>query len=437
MPTPTRRTRRLAPERRREQLLDAALDVLAERGFGGLTIEAVAARAGITRPVVYAAFGDLQGLMLALLERAERTALGPLLEIVDVNPGAEVDPDRFLQDSVVGFLAAVRADPRAWRLVLTPPRGSSAELRERIARSRRLVADHVHALLDWGVPRRGGPLGLDHALAARLIVAAGEDAARLMLAHPRRLTPERFGEMTAALVALLPRGALAGGGPAPSLSAPAPRAPLGVPAAAGDGARRRRVPRAERREQLLDVTLALLADQGFDALSMEAIARRAGVNRVVVYRSFANLQVLLAALLHREDRRIMRTLARVIPAVPARSAQRPAPVLGRALADFLSAVLAAPERWRVALLRPESAPPALRKLVNRRRATLARRLEPLVAWTLARAGADPEALDTETLARLLLSVCEEQARLALEDPQFGAERLLAGSFALLELLPGG
>ncbi len=429
MATGSRRTPRMAPEARRAQLLDAALDVLSEKGFGGVTIEAVARRAGVTRPVLYDNFGDLQGLMLALIESAERTALTPLLEIVGSNPGDDVDPERFLYDSVLAFLEAVKADPRTWRLVLMPPRGSSSELRERIRRSRRLIADRVTTLLDWGVPRRGGPLGLDHPLAARVIVAAGEDAARLMLAHPRRFTPERLTALTRDLIALIPSDAAPRGHPPPALT----KAPDPVLTQDGAAPRRRRVPQVERREQLLDVTLALLADEGFGALSMEAIARRAQVNRAVVYRSFANLHVLLAALLHREDRRVRQALDDLLPRDPA--GQQPSQLLGQSLARFLSEVMAQPQTWRVALLRPESAPVALQKVVTRRRAALASRLEPLVRWGIARVHPDPAKLDVEVLARMLLSVCEEEGRLLLDDPEFSAERLLTGSWVLLDTLP--
>jgi AcrR family transcriptional regulator len=436
MATPSQRTPRLAPEVRRAQLLDATLDVLNEGGFDAVTVEAVAQRAGVTRPVVYDAFGDLDGLMLALIDREEQVALAPLLEIVGGVPGDEVDPEAFLIDSIRAFLRAVRANPRTWRLVLMPPRGSSPELRERIRRSRRLLADRITALLEWGVARRGGPLELDHALAGRLIVAAGEDAARLMLAHPRRYGPDRLAGVVGDLLSLIPPEMRRRGEPAPAIRAVAPPAAPPPPSAAVASEApgpRRRVPRAQRREQLLDVTLELLAHEGFEALSMESIARRAGVNRVVVYRSFPNLQLLLVTLLRREDRRTRVALDTLIPPDPA--GRTPPQLLGEALARFLGAVIDQPLTWRLALLRPENAPIALQKLVNRRRAQFAQRLEPLVRWGLATLPTAPAALDIQIVARMLLSIGEEEGRLALDDPEFPPERLLASSWALLDAMP--
>jgi AcrR family transcriptional regulator len=415
----------LAPEIRRAQLLDAALDIVNETGFDAVSVGAVAERAGVTRPVVYDMFGDLEGLMLALLEREEDAAMAPLLEIVTTEPGEETDPEQFMVDAIRAFLEAVKANPRTWRLVLMPPRGSSRELRARIQRSRRLLAERITALLDWGVERRGGPVGLDHPLLARMIVAAGEDAARLMLAHPRRYSARRMAGMTNALLALAPPDMERRGEPPPPVPEPVPQpgaSALAVPAG-------QRVPRAVRREQLLNVTLALVAEEGFDALSMEAVARRAGVNRVVVYRSFPNLQLLLVALLRREDRRLRETLDSLLPTAPGGAS--PGRLLGDSFAKFLGAVVSQPRTWGVALLRPESAPLALQKIVNRRRAQLARRLEPLVRWGLD----DAAELDVEILSRMLLSVAEEQGRLALEDPEFPVKRLIESSWVLLEALP--
>lgn len=51
-------------------ILDAAWDVLVERGYPGLTYEAVAARAGTSRPVLYRRWPRHQDLLLATVDRA-------------------------------------------------------------------------------------------------------------------------------------------------------------------------------------------------------------------------------------------------------------------------------------------------------------------------------------------------------------------------------
>jgi AcrR family transcriptional regulator len=432
---PSQRTPRLAPEERRAQLLDCALDVLTDGGFGGVTVEAIAQQAGVTRPVIYDTFGDLEGLMLALLDRAEGSAVGTLLGIVGDDPPSDVDPEDFLVDRVLVFLRAVKDDPRTWRLVLMPPRGNSPDLRARIRRTRRLIADRVRELLDWGIPLRGGPNGVDHELLARLLVAAAEDTARLMLAHPRRFPAEGLAGYTRDLLAMIPTGLHVRGTPPPrSLRAtPPPQGAAPDPGASPTPGTRKRIPQSERREQLLDVALALLAEEGFGAISMEAIARRAGVNRVVIYRSFPNLPVLLAALMHREDARVRATLRGLIPQTP--EGLTPSEILFEALATLLDSVVAQPLTWRVALLRPESAPRALQKIVNRRRAALARRIEPLIRYVLGDIRPDASDTEVEAFARMILTIGEEQGRLALDDPDFPPERLLKATWEVLELMP--
>ncbi|MBJ7329195.1 MAG: TetR family transcriptional regulator [Solirubrobacteraceae bacterium] len=422
-----RRTPRLAPEVRRRELLDAALDVILDRGFDALTVEAVARRAGVTRPVVYDLFGDLDALLLALIDREEAAALDPLLGIVGTHPGTGVTPEAFLVDAVGQFLGAVRARPRTWRFLLAPPRGASNELNTRIDTSRATVTGLVEALIDWGVDARGGPPGLDHGVLARLLVAAGEDAARLTLLHPRRFPAGR-------ITALAASGSLLIGvetsvrhlGPAPSVSI---RGPLEQEAVGAPGAR---LAKSQRRVQILDAAVGLIAENGFEALTMEAIARRVGVNRAVVYRSFANLEILMLAMLRRLDAAVRDTFDAALPAEP--SDRHPVRVLGEALATLLEAAMQAPDTWRVALMRPERAPRALQTLVNRRRAALAKRLRPLMASALESLADPAPEMDVDLAARLLLSTGEEQARLALEDPAFPTDRLIEASWTFLSAL---
>src|SRR5438105_5286308 len=62
-------------EVRREEILDAALVELAERGLHGASTEDVARRAGISQPYVFRLFGTKKELFIAVVNRCFREAL--------------------------------------------------------------------------------------------------------------------------------------------------------------------------------------------------------------------------------------------------------------------------------------------------------------------------------------------------------------------------
>src|SRR5436190_23120678 len=105
---------RMPPEQRREQLLDAALSVIVEQGYGRVSIEAVARAAGVTRPVVYDHFPNLARLLHALVKREEQYSLEQLEEVVPADPGQR-DPMDVLAGGVRRFLEAVADRPATWR----------------------------------------------------------------------------------------------------------------------------------------------------------------------------------------------------------------------------------------------------------------------------------------------------------------------------------
>ena len=169
----------MSAEARRAQLLDAGKAVVAEHGFHGVSIEAVARVAGVTRPIVYRHFRDLGALLDALVERE---TLRALMQLRDVLPGGVDD----LISAFEGYLQAVRSDPVTWRLVLVPPEGAPALLRERIAAGRAAVVEQLATAVG---PRVGSP---DPELTARALSGAADEAARLLLADPERYTVERL-----------------------------------------------------------------------------------------------------------------------------------------------------------------------------------------------------------------------------------------------------
>lgn len=180
----------MAAADRREQLLDVARDMVNERGFHAVTVEAVARRAGISRPIVYGHFGDLDALLEAMIERETARAMDQLRRVLPA-PGASGDVRRLLAGALHGYLEAVSRRPDTWRLMLSPPEGAPELLREQIARGRADVLAVLASVV--GPPAGRTPAeAVDPELGARLLSAAADEMARLVLADPAAYTVDRL-----------------------------------------------------------------------------------------------------------------------------------------------------------------------------------------------------------------------------------------------------
>ena len=60
---------------RREQLIEVSRGLFADRGFEGTSVEEIAARAEVSKPVVYEHFGGKEGLYAVVVDREVRTLL--------------------------------------------------------------------------------------------------------------------------------------------------------------------------------------------------------------------------------------------------------------------------------------------------------------------------------------------------------------------------
>lgn len=193
---------RLPPEQRREQLIDAALTVILEQGYGGVSIEAIARESGVTRPVVYDHFPNLGRLLHALVEREERISLDQLAQVVPDSPGNR-DPVELLAGSVKRFLDAVAERPATWRIILLPLEGTPAIVREYVEVNRGRILKRIERLVRWAIKRRELPAELDVELIARAIRDLGEEAGRMVLTNPRRYPPERYERFVQAVMRLV------------------------------------------------------------------------------------------------------------------------------------------------------------------------------------------------------------------------------------------
>jgi AcrR family transcriptional regulator len=180
---------------------------------------------------------------------------------------------------------------------------------------------------------------------------------------------------------------------------------------------------AARREQILDVTKRIVGQDGLHAVSIDRVAREAGISRPIVYEHFSNLPGLLHSLLQREAARASDQLAAALRQLE-RSGIPPADLLLAALAAYLEAVRAEPVTWRLILTPPESVPASVRRRVEQARAAIVAQLAALVEAAPGPSGG-PSAPDPELTAHSMSALSDYWSRLVLADSErYTIERIL-------------
>lgn len=105
---------RLSPAARREQLLSVARELLRSRPAGDVTVEAVAAAAGVSAGLVFHYFGSQRELRCAVIE----VAVAELLSALRPSPG--LSPADQLRAGLDTFTLAVAASPELFLAVVSP-----------------------------------------------------------------------------------------------------------------------------------------------------------------------------------------------------------------------------------------------------------------------------------------------------------------------------
>ncbi len=181
-----------------------------------------------------------------------------------------------------------------------------------------------------------------------------------------------------------------------------------------------RMTAAQRREQLLDATKRIAVDKGFHSVSIEAVAREAGITRPVVYGHFHDLPGLLEALVDREAARSLAQLEAVLDYDL--TGRNQAEMLLASLRAYLEAVGSDPDTWRLVLMPQEGAPASLRERIAQGRTAVVGRLALAIGPGFGSGGEPP---DPELTARMLSAFADEGARLLLTDPyQYPVARIL-------------
>lgn len=135
-------TRRLPRAQRRDQLLAAAERVIARDG-PQVSMDAVAAEAGVSKPIVYRHFGDKNGLARAVGERFASALLADL----QVTLAAHADPYRRTSASIEMFLNRVDEAPQTYRFLTRGSAEGTPAIGDAVHAFMRLLGDQLAAFM--------------------------------------------------------------------------------------------------------------------------------------------------------------------------------------------------------------------------------------------------------------------------------------------------
>lgn len=145
---------RLSREERMEQTLAVSHDLFAERGYHAVTMDEVAAKVGVTKPLLYNYFGNKEKLFIACLDQAA----GSLEETVVAAVGATESPDQALREGMRAFFSFVAADHNTWRVLFDEALPAESEVGRALAGHRDRILAFVAGAVRQQFPPHAPPL---------------------------------------------------------------------------------------------------------------------------------------------------------------------------------------------------------------------------------------------------------------------------------------
>jgi AcrR family transcriptional regulator len=104
---------RMTGKERREQLLDIGRALFAERGFEAASIEEIASRANVSKPVVYEHFGGKEGLYAVVVDRE----MSHLLDLV-TSALTGGHPRELLEQAALALLSYIEDETDGFRILV-------------------------------------------------------------------------------------------------------------------------------------------------------------------------------------------------------------------------------------------------------------------------------------------------------------------------------
>ncbi|MGQ0632710.1 MAG: TetR/AcrR family transcriptional regulator [Sporichthyaceae bacterium] len=178
--------RRMPRAQREAEMLDAAEALFGEHGYAAASMDDIAARVGVSKPMLYHYYGSKERLFLACLRRARTSMREAILEGAGVTDSPEVQ----LYSAFVAWFTFIDAHPAIWTMVIDEGLfefGAAADEVEAIRDEHmELIAVLIAAHSPPG--HIGDPAEIEVIAAA--VAGVGERVTRFRTRNPD-LTPER------------------------------------------------------------------------------------------------------------------------------------------------------------------------------------------------------------------------------------------------------
>ncbi|MFC7527989.1 TetR/AcrR family transcriptional regulator [Actinoplanes sp. GCM10030250] len=104
---------RMSAAQRREQLIATGRQLFAERGFEATSVEEVAARAKVSKPVVYEHFGGKEGLYAVVVDREVRALLDRIATALTAG-----HPRELLEQAALALLDYIEEEPHGFQVLI-------------------------------------------------------------------------------------------------------------------------------------------------------------------------------------------------------------------------------------------------------------------------------------------------------------------------------
>ena len=158
---------------RERQVLELAEALFAERGYGGASMDELARRAGVTKPVVYELFGSKEGLFGACVDRSIERLAAEIAAAVR----AQDEPEARLRAGGLAFIRFAAGNRVAWDLM-----SMGGRFAEQARAVRSSQAELIRGLMAEMAAEGTDPRELE--VAAHAVNAAYEGVAHWMWEHP-------------------------------------------------------------------------------------------------------------------------------------------------------------------------------------------------------------------------------------------------------------